>query len=287
MLTENLKFLRKESNLNQAEILDFIGIDGKGKWSDYERGKANPPINILIKISEKFRISLDDLIKSDLQKARFNLIENDIKNDKKGKVFSKVDGKVYQENEHFSLVSDTPNGYNSPKVITVDTEGNENVLYVPVKARAGYLSGLADPSFLGQLPAYRLPGLNNGSFRIFEVQGTSMFPSFQDKDKVICRWESIDNIRDNRCYVVVTANDGLLVKRLINRASDGVIICKSDNNNKGEYPPIVLELSEILEVWYITDRWTKHMGEPGEIYQKMTDMEARLIMLEQIFKKLT
>lgn len=287
MLTENLIYLRELKKFNQSEMLDFIGLSGKSRWSDYERKKANPPINILIKISEKFGISLDDLILTDLKKARFEVNEYDEKNTKKGKVLGKEGGKVYAQNHNISVVNDARNSHILPPVITVDTQGNENVLYIPVKARAGYLSGLSDQQYLSNLAAYRLPGLNNGTFRIFEVQGTSMFPSFQDKDKAICRWESLENIRDGRCYVIVTLNDGILVKRLINRASEGIIICKSDNNTKGEFPPIVLELNEIIEVWYVTDRWTKQMGEPGEIYQKMTDMEARLILLENQLKKLT
>ena len=193
---------------------------------------------------------------------------------------------VYQENGSLSVVSEPQTGLISPKVITVDTAGNENCLYVPVKARAGYLSGYNDPQFIETLPAYRLPNVNNGTFRIFEVEGHSMFNTFHDKDKAIGRWDNLKNIKDGRIYVLITKNDGILIKRLINRASEGVIICKSDNNYKGEYPPIVLDINEILEVWYVTDKWTKQMGEPGEIYSRMIEMEANIILQAKKLDKL-
>jgi transcriptional regulator with XRE-family HTH domain len=286
MLSENLKLLRKNKEFTQAEMLDFIGITGNTKWSDYERGKSTPPIEILLKISEKFKISLDVLIKDDLQKVRFVDGMPVIEKHEKGKVLGKVSGKVYEENDVLSLVSEPQSGLIYPKVITIDTAGNETCLYVPVKARAGYLSGYNDPQFIETLPAYRLPNVNNGTFRIFEVEGHSMFNTFHDKDKAIGRWDNFSNIKDGRIYVLVTKNDGLIIKRLINRASEGVIICKSDNNYKGEYPPIVLDINEILEVWYVTDKWTKQMGEPGEIYSRMIEMEATIILQGKKLDKL-
>jgi DNA-binding XRE family transcriptional regulator len=286
MLAENLKLLRKNKDFTQSEMLDFIGITGNTKWSDYERGKSTPPIEILSIISEKFKISLDVLIKEDLHKVRFDNGMPTVEKHEKGKVVGKVVGKVYAENDVLSVVSEPQSGLFYPKVITVDSQGNENTLFVPVKARAGYLSGYNDPQFIETLPAYRLPNVNNGTFRIFEVEGHSMFNTFHDKDKAIARWDTLSNIKDGRIYVLVTKNDGILIKRLINRASEGVIICKSDNNHKGEYPPIVLDIYEILEVWYVTDKWTKQMGEPGEIYSRMIEMEANIILQGKKLDKL-
>ena len=281
MLSTNLTFLRKTKGFTQSEMADFIGITGNTRWSDYERGKSNPPIDVLLIISDKFKISVDALIKEELTEVRFEELTNEVEKGTKGKVTGKVSGKVQPILEAKNALTDLPVSYGMPRFITVDSQGEENCLYVPVKARAGYLSGLTDPDFITSLPTYRLPGLNNGSYRIFEIDRHSMFPTFHDKDKAICRAETIDKIRDDRTYVLITKNDGILCKRLINRASQGVIICKSDNNHKGEYPPIVLDVSEILEVWYVTDKWTKQLPSPGEIYKRIIDLEADVIMMKQ------
>lgn len=283
--SSNMEFLRKSKNLKQSEIQYRLDID-RTTWSNYERGKSFPKLELFHKIAEYFGINEGDLLNIDLSQVRFDKENTVNENDKKGKVSGKVSGKVYQQNDVLSVVSEPLSGLISPKVITVDTAGNENCLYVPVKARAGYLSGYNDPQFIETLPAYRLPNVNNGTFRIFEVEGHSMFNTFHDKDKAIGRWDNLKNIKDGRIYVLITKNDGILIKRLINRASEGVIICKSDNNYKGEYPPIVLDINEILEVWYVTDKWTKQMGEPGEIYSRMIEMEANIILQAKKLDKL-
>lgn len=171
-----------------------------------------------------------------------------------------------------------------PKLITVDSAGNENVLYVPVKARAGYLAGFADPVYVESLAAYRLPGYNNATYRIFEVDGISMYNTLQDKDRCVARWAQVSAIRDDRVYVLVTRNDGLLIKRCINRFQEGKIICKSDNNHSGEYPPIVLDISDIQEVWYVVERWTRQLPPPGELYKRISNLEADMALLKDRLK---
>lgn len=173
-----------------------------------------------------------------------------------------------------------------PKVITVDSRGEENVIYVPVKARAGYLTGYGDAHFIEKLPAYRVPGLNNGSYRIFEVDGNSMFNTLADGDKVASRWQMLSEIRDDRVYILVTNNDGIIIKRLINRYEEGKIIAKSDNNHKGEYPDLLIDIHEIAEVWYVVERYTRQMSRPGEIYKRVVDLEGDMAMMKDLVKKL-
>jgi phage repressor protein C with HTH and peptisase S24 domain len=171
--------------------------------------------------------------------------------------------------------------FQAPKHITVDSQGEENIIYVPVKARAGYMSGYEDPLFIQSLSAYRLPGYTNGTYRIFEVEGHSMFPTLQDADRVIARWADISEVRDDRVYVLVTRFQGVLIKRLINRYHEGKIIVKSDNNQTGEFPTIVLDVEEIAEIWYVVERWTRQLPGPGEIYKRLVNIEAELAMLKQ------
>jgi phage repressor protein C with HTH and peptisase S24 domain len=171
--------------------------------------------------------------------------------------------------------------FQAPKIITIDSQGEENIIYVPVKARAGYMLGYGDPQFIQSLSAYRLPGYTNGTYRIFEVEGHSMFPTLQDADRVIARWADISEVRDDRVYVLVTRTQGVLIKRLINRHHEGKIIVKSDNNHAGEFPTIVMEVDEVAEIWYVVERWTRQLPGPGEIYKRLVNIEAELAMLKQ------
>lgn len=292
---KNIKYLRTERKLNQSEMLDFTGISGS-TWSDYERGKTEPDFDGLRKISEFFGIPADALISQDVAVliGTGNLIpktaesENQQIGNLKGnlmgnlKQLKPVDYGTLEAKLNTQLFKDSGSDYKAPQtplIITIDSSGNENVLYVPVKARAGYLTGLSDPQFVANLPAYRLPGYSNGTYRIFEVQGVSMFPTLQDKDRCVTRWAQVSDIRDDRVYVLITRNDGVLIKRCINRMNEGKIICKSDNNHSGEYPPIVLDVSEILEVWYVVERWTRQLPGPGEIYKRIVNLEAAVTML--------
>lgn len=56
-----LKLLRKERSLYQREIAEELGID-QGNYSKYEHGTARIPINILIKLSHYYEVSIDYLL---------------------------------------------------------------------------------------------------------------------------------------------------------------------------------------------------------------------------------
>lgn len=174
-------------------------------------------------------------------------------------------------------------GVFAPKVITMDQTGKDNIVMVPTKARAGYLSGYGDPKFLAELPSYHMPGLGPGMWRDFEVSGLSMYPTINDKDHVIGKYvESIEEIKDNRVYVIVS-EEGVIVKRILNRVeADGVLICKSDN--KMHHPNIVLPAEEVKEVWDAKVLITRHLEDPNALYQQVGDLEARMTLLEEALK---
>lgn len=62
----NIHVLRKLNKWQQAEMPDIVGI-GRGTWSDYENGRTEPNIEGLIKISTLFGISIDDLVKTNVE----------------------------------------------------------------------------------------------------------------------------------------------------------------------------------------------------------------------------
>ncbi|NOS92487.1 MAG: LexA family transcriptional regulator [Cyclobacteriaceae bacterium] len=278
MIHENLKALRVKSGLKQEEIANLVGITGKN-WSSYERGKTEPNIETLVKLATEFKITVDTLVQRDVSLIAKTLVQKKQENARLNVSPSVSPMSLDQLNEPSGEY-----GNRVPKVVTVDNTGRDNVAFVPVKARAGYLAGYGDPEFVETLPAYSLPGLNNGIYRMFELEGQSMVPSLYESDLVIGRFvENMREIRSDRVHVVVTKRDGVVVKRVINRIEkDGVLILNSDNQrHKEDYPPIIVRPEDILEIWYAVVFMSRQFRAPGELYNRLIDVESRLTLMEQ------
>ena len=274
-----LKELREQKGLNQEELAQKVGIS-RATLSDYERDKTEPNFSTLLEIAKEFGISTDELLG--------NLIAKDgsLKKREKGNVKGNLKGNLIATSQ-----ANEPQitGWNRmPKVVTVDTQGNDNVVMVPIRARAGYLAGYEDTEFIQSLPTYRLPGLSHGTYRMFEIYGQSMVPTYHESDIVISRFvENLLEIRDDRVYIVVTKRDGIVAKRVINRVQiEGKLILNSDNQrHPGEYPPIVINPEDILEIWYAVAFMSRQMRKPGEMYNRLIDVESRLTLMEDRFSK--
>jgi len=133
------------------------------------------------------------------------------------------------------------------RYITVDPQGKQQILLVPQKAEAGYRKHFSEQDYLGKLPTYSLPGFEHGTFRMFEVAGTSMTPDFQPGDIVICEHvERPDEIVDGTVYVIVTT-EGICLKRVTNLVDKkGYLVIESDNS---EFKPDIIQPNEVLEMW--------------------------------------
>lgn len=286
-------YLRKREGKKWPETLAAVGFK-RTTWNNYETGISKPSLDDFSRMSKYFGISESDLLHTDLEQTG-NLFENgeDAEKHKKGNLKGKGIGnlttKNYPENTGLSVVKEvSAHLQRMPKVITIDSQGDENVVMVPVKARAGYLNGYADPKFMESLPAYRLPGLNNGTYRLFEVEGSSMYPTFHGGDLVIGSYvDQLRDVRDDRVYVVVTKNDGIVVKRVLNRLEkDGKLILKSDNyKDRDMYPPIVCDPDDIVEIWYSTGFISRQMRPPAEVYNRLIDLEGRISLIEEEKRK--
>ena len=168
-----------------------------------------------------------------------------------------------------------------PKVVVVDDQDEERIPLVPVYAQAGYLSGYDDCSFIETLPTYSLPTLRNGTYRMFQVSGLSMFPTLQDGSYVVGKFvEDWQSLTSNRVYVVVPQNDGIIVKRVINSIEKyGTLYCKSDNRT---YPHISVHLSEVKEVWECKMHLSFEFLDPVTNYQKIAALEADVAHLKEV-----
>ena len=79
----------------------------------------------------------------------------------------------------------------------------------------------------------------------------------------------------------MSKNDGIVLKRTINRISErGKLILKSDNTD-GNYPTYTMNVEDIMEVWYVTMYASKQMPEPVDIYHRLHELESKVVDLEE------
>lgn len=222
-LNTNIKFLRKKKALTQESLSEALGIS-RSKLAGYEL-TITPPLDILVKISEYFGVSLDILIKEDLSSYSEYKLRELLETDQ------------FLRGRKLRILS-----------TTVDADGRELIEVVSQRAKASYLAGFADPEFISELPRFSLPFLHTDKkYRVFQVDGDSMLP-IPDGSWIIC--EYIDdwlNIKDGERYVIVTEQDGVTFKIAYNRiqSEQKLLLCSSNPI----YPPFEVEIEQVREVW--------------------------------------
>ena len=284
VFAENLKFLRDRNRLKQTDMQSVLGFS-QTTWNNYERGVSFPKMGDLEKISDYFQVLESDLLHTELTyhprieevTNRFIACKSPAKepNGKSMRLPASIGAAPV--NGRIALPSGPAPDYPSrmPQVITIDTAGRDNIVYVPIRAQAGYLMGYADKEYIENLPSFQMPGLHNGTYRMFEVQGVSMAPTLLDKDRVIAQWvPSAAEIRDNRVHVIVH-KEGVAIKRVLNRVTErNKIYLKSDTlTYRTEYPIKEIDPADVLEIWYVRMKISADLSEPSEVYTRLSNLE--------------
>lgn len=217
-IATNIRFLRQLKGLSQEQLADELKIT-RSRIGGYEEARNEPPIDLLIRLSEFFHIAIDALVRGDMRKTN-------------------IDG----------LMKIGKNRILFP--ILLDNDGNDMVELVPVKASAGYTRGYADPDYIEKLPQMKLPFLPTGKHRAFPIKGDSM-PPIKEGSFVIAKFiERLEDIRLGHTYIVVTKEDGLTYKRVMAyHKKEGTYELHSDNKI---YQPFKVKVSDILEIWEYT-----------------------------------
>ena len=66
-LSDNIRYLRKKAGLSQEDVAKKFGYENYTTVQKWESGKSDPPVKIIKGLSELFGVSLDDIVKEDLQ----------------------------------------------------------------------------------------------------------------------------------------------------------------------------------------------------------------------------
>ena len=206
---QNLKYLRKLRGWTQEEFANKLGIK-RSLIGAYEEERADPRIDILEIVSEIFKLTLDELLLKDL---------------------SNTGGSYLAKRRQQKMMS-----------------ADRNVIhFVPVKAAAGYLAGYADTEFIDELNTFTLPMLSGGNYRAFEIIGDSMLPTPSGSIIVGEKVDTLEDIKNNMAYIVVSRNEGIVYKRVVkNNKAKNKLTLVSDNP---QYQPYQVNADDVVELW--------------------------------------
>ncbi|HPH84519.1 MAG TPA: XRE family transcriptional regulator [Ferruginibacter sp.] len=208
---QNLKYLRKLRGWTQEEFANKLNIK-RSLIGAYEEERADPRLDVLEIVADMFKLSLDELLLKDVSNTAGS-------------------------NSYLAR-------RRQQKMATAD----RNVIhFVPIKAAAGYMTGYADSEFIDELNTFTLPMLTGGHYRAFEIIGDSMLPTPSGSIIVGEKVESLDDVKNNNAYIVVSRNEGIVYKRIVkNNRSKQKVSLVSDNPT---YQPYQVNAEDIVELW--------------------------------------
>jgi phage repressor protein C with HTH and peptisase S24 domain len=139
-----------------------------------------------------------------------------------------------------------------------DTE-DEGLIYVPVRAQAGYVQHMSDPIYIGQLKRWKIPDFpyKGDRFRIFQIEGDSMtsvneetgqLSGLVDGMEIVAeRVDKEDWVNTTQWYVhVIVFEDYLMIKRLYREQGNKSFVLISDNPM---YQQKRVRIEDIRELW--------------------------------------
>lgn len=112
-----------------------------------------------------------------------------------------------------------------------------------------------------------------------------MMPTLKNRDKIIGKRCELVDVKDSGVYIIVTRNEGIAVKRILNRIEkDGVLILKSDGNRYA-YPDLMLDPADVIESWAGVAKILRDLSASNDLYTRLDDAEGRLAKIENLLKR--
>lgn len=245
---KRFKEVREENNFTQSEFAKLLGI--KKSTADIERGRTKLSGKVVAEMLRLFGINPLWIFGESTQKF-LRVTRGDV----------------------------------SPKVISVNSAENENILLVNIKAAAGYPHNVQDVEWYQQLPAFDipLPEYRNATYRGFQVEGDSMLPNLRPGEWVLGKAvPTIEEFSTNKIYVVVL-HDSVLVKKLQKLPDSSKLLLVSLNE---EYVPLQIDVTDIQELWQVNSKLTFNLETQSE-NSLLRQLQRSMDELKSEFRKIT
>ncbi len=246
-LGQNLKYLRKKKLFTQEQCAKKLGLK-RTVIGAYEEGRIEPKINTLLTICNYFNVSLDDFLRTDLK---------------------------YKTPVKFDSIG------SRLRVLPIVTVAEKELCtIVDKKASAGYTSGLNDIDFVEKLPKFNLPFpelTSDKTHRIFQIQGESMLP-IRSGAYVICEYlHNWTDLKSGQSHVIITANEGVVYKRVEVLANKTSLLLISDNTQFQSYE---ISLAEVLEIWIAKGTVDFQLPDPKEYLMNSYEVSNQLHQIQ-------
>ena len=215
--SQNLRFLRKSQTekTSQEKFAEVIEIK-KPTLGSYESGRAEPKYADLIKLANYYQVNIGDLLTKDLSTQAI-----------KQKASAASNLRVL--------------------ATTVNSQNEDNIEFVPIKAVAGYVEGYGDLEFIETLPVFQVPFLQKDKkYRVFPIQGESMLP-LKEGSYVFAEYiEDWKNVKNGTICIIVTKDEGIVLKKVFNYLDDkNLLVLKSTNERFAPYPVMGEDINEL------------------------------------------
>ena len=215
--SQNLRFLRKNQveKTSQEKFAEVIEIK-KPTLGSYESGRAEPKYADLIKLANYYQVNIGDLLTKDLSTQ---------------------------------AITQKASAASNLRVLatTVNSQNEDNIEFVPIKAVAGYVEGYGDLEFIETLPVFQVPFLHKDKkYRVFPIQGESMLP-LKEGSYVFAEYiEDWKNVKNGTICVIVTKDEGIVLKKVFNYLDDkNLLVLKSTNERFAPYPVMGEDINEL------------------------------------------
>ncbi len=239
--------LREILQLSQKDFATSIGVS-QGALSQLESGKSKLSLDTIQKISEAFKADCNWLVNG------------------KGGIF--LDNTIRKHS-----------------FVTIDFDKKTTIPLISEEAHAGYIKNHTNSDYIKTLAAYKIPGYENGNFRLFEIEGDSMLPTIHPREIVVTEFtEEWGKLGNGKICVVIT-EEGIVAKRVYFVDDDlNNIILKSDNS---EYKTYNIDIKEVKEIWEVKAKITSIFTDtPDNHSEKIKTLESDIDLLKKQMKKL-
>ena len=261
----NIKLLRKRRGRTQDEVAHALQMK-RSTLSGLENSISQPTVNALLSFSRYYGIAIDTLLKVDLN----TLSESQFSQLERG-------GDVYIKGTNLRVLA-----------TTVNNDNEENIELVSEKAKAGYVTGYADPEYISELPVFNLPFLSrNKKYRTFQISGDSMLPIPHGAWVTGEFLQDWNDIIDGHAYIIFTMDDGIVFKIVENLIKEERKLILYSLNPL--YEPYDVPLNEIKEIWkfkhYISSEIPEPMLPTEELLKTVAILKKDMNMLKGRFKE--
>lgn len=256
---KNIKKIRSVKKLSQSDFADLFNIS-RASVGSYEEGRAEPKIDVIIKIANYFSLSIDLLLTKELTVNELYSFD------------------IFKEEYH---TTGTDQLFIREKDLSKNT--------TPLVTKESYLEYIVNhhnKDYINHLPSITLPNTQLGKTRAFEVPDNAM--EFNNKgllqgDILSCSFiekEHIDQLQLEHVYLIVTEK-GIFVRRLI-KTEPGLTF-EPDNPN---FDTVKITTSEILEIWQVEGFYSTSLKPPSLIEERVAILEKKVVRLEEVLKNM-